>query len=77
MSGHKRLLEATNHGHYFADCGCGASLGVYPSRSSAAAAHTAHLMVVRVCSHPRTETIRTLKAGAHVVRCLECDERLA
>ena len=43
MKGHKRLLEATNDGHYFADCGCGASLGVYRSRTLASAAHTAHV----------------------------------
>ena len=43
MKGHKRLLEATNNGHYFADCGCGASLGVYRSRNLASAAHGDHI----------------------------------
>ena len=43
MKGHKRSLEATNDGHYFADCGCGETLGVYSSRDAAAAAHTAHI----------------------------------
>jgi len=42
MKGHRRSLEATNDGHYFADCGCGESLGVYPSRAAASAAHLAH-----------------------------------
>lgn len=34
--------EATNAGHYFADCRCGWSGGVYPSRTDAVMAWSAH-----------------------------------
>jgi len=37
-----RILEATNAGHYFADCGCGWSGGVHDRRAKAAAAWAAH-----------------------------------
>jgi hypothetical protein len=39
---HKRLLEATNYGHYFADCACGWSGGVHNGRARAIAAWQAH-----------------------------------
>lgn len=40
---HKFLPEATNAGHCFCDCSCGASLGVYPSRADARRAWLAHV----------------------------------
>lgn len=43
MKGHKKILEATNGGNYFADCSCGSNLGVYRSRAIAIKAHAAHL----------------------------------
>lgn len=41
--GHRRLLEATNHGCYFSDCACGWAGGVYNDRAMAAAAHADHV----------------------------------
>ena len=43
MSDHKFEAERTNHGCYFADCSCGWSGGVFPSRGDAKLAHTAHV----------------------------------
>lgn len=42
MTGHKAKPEATNGGHYFADCTCGWSGGVYYGRSAAVNAVHAH-----------------------------------
>lgn len=42
MSGHKRMLERTNRGCYFSECGCGWSGGVYRDRTCAVNAHAAH-----------------------------------
>ena len=42
MLRHRRLLEATIHGHYFADCTCGWSGGVHDGRARATAAWQAH-----------------------------------
>ena len=42
MRGHARKLERTNHGCYFAECGCGWSGGVYRDRSTAVDAQAAH-----------------------------------
>ena len=39
---HKRLLERTNHGCYFADCACGWAGGVHQSRLEAMVAWAAH-----------------------------------
>jgi DNA-directed RNA polymerase subunit RPC12/RpoP len=33
--------------------------------------------VVNVCPHSRTRVTRTLAAGAHMVQCLDCKERVA
>jgi len=38
----RRILEATNAGHYFADCGCGWGGGVHASWAQAASAWRAH-----------------------------------
>jgi hypothetical protein len=38
----KRILEATNAGHYFADCECGWSGGVHFGRIQASKAWEAH-----------------------------------
>jgi hypothetical protein len=43
MKGHKRLLERTNNGCYFSECGCGWSGGVWADRPAAIAAHSAHI----------------------------------
>lgn len=45
MSNHKFKPEATNAGHYFSDCSCGWSGGVYPSRTDAKEAWRAHVDV--------------------------------
>jgi hypothetical protein len=39
----KRILEATNAGHYFADCECGWSGGVHHNRTRANDAWAAHV----------------------------------
>ena len=39
---HERVLESTNAGHYFSECSCGGSFGVFPSRKEAAAIHAVH-----------------------------------
>lgn len=39
---HRSITEATNAGHYFSDCSCGWSGGVYPSRHDARYAWNAH-----------------------------------
>ena len=41
---HRAMIEATNAGHYFADCSCGWSGGVYYGRTVAREAHAAHVM---------------------------------
>lgn len=42
MITHRFKPEATNGGHYFADCSCGWTGGVYRSRAAAKLAHAAH-----------------------------------
>lgn len=43
LTRHKFLPEATNNGHYFSECSCTWSGGVYTSRASAMAAYRAHV----------------------------------
>jgi hypothetical protein len=42
MAGCKRLIEATNAGHYFAECACGWRGGVHLGRTRAVDAWLAH-----------------------------------
>lgn len=42
FASHKARPEATNNGHYFADCSCGWSGGVYYGRTRAVEAVKAH-----------------------------------
>lgn len=50
---HKRVLEATNAGHYFADCSCGWAGGVHRDRAQAIIAWQAHRD-----GTPRVEPVR-------------------
>ena len=68
MTGHKRLLERTNNGCYFSDCGCGWAGGVYRDRATATEAHAAHTrggvstvgkMTTTFLPYPRIEGQRT------------------
>lgn len=40
---HRKVLERTNGGNYFADCTCGWQGGVHRDRAAATRAHAAHL----------------------------------
>lgn len=59
MTGHKALLEATNAGHYFADCTCGWSGGVYYGRANARQAHSAHKDGLEVPPHVQPTVLLT------------------